>query len=211
MHHRLEHGDLDQLALAGAAALDQGAGDAEGGVDAGLGVGHGRAQQARIVRVGGDPKEARQRLGHRVVAGAGGIGAVRAEAGDGAVDQPRIDGAERLPVRAHARGGARAEVLDVDVGLLDQLAEHARVGRLLEVQGQAALAAVIGLEVRAIEAAAEVAVGVADARRLHLDHVSADVGEHHGAAGTGDEGALLEDADAIEGLGHLPIPPQFSP
>ncbi len=211
MHHRLQHGDLEQLALAGASPLDQCGHGSHGGVDAGHGVGHGRPQQARVARVGGDAQEARERLGDGIVARPVGVGPVLTEAGDRDIDQARVDRLQLLVVGPHARGRAGPEVLDVDVGLGDQLAEHLRVRRFLEVQADRALAAIVGLEVRRIEAASEVAVGVADLGAFDLDHVGAKVGQGHGRAWPGDEGPLFEDPDPIQWLlDHLPIRTQFS-
>ena len=47
MRHGLEHRDLDHAALAGAAALEQRAEHAIGGVDAGDRIGERRAEEAR--------------------------------------------------------------------------------------------------------------------------------------------------------------------
>ncbi len=80
MHHRLQHRDLDQPPLAGAAALDQGGHDPQRRIEAGDGVGHGGAEQARRVGVGRDAEEARQGLGDGVVARPLDIGAAGAEA-----------------------------------------------------------------------------------------------------------------------------------
>ena len=75
----------------------------------------------------------------------------------------------------------------------------AQVGRALGVERDAALVAVVGLEVRAVEAALEGAERVAGARLLDLDHVGAEVGEQHRRRRAGDEGALLEHAHALAG------------
>jgi DNA-binding transcriptional ArsR family regulator len=109
--------------------------------------------------------------------------------------QPRLAGAQPL-------GRAGAEVLDVDVRVLHQLVEHRRVGRLLGVERDAALVAVVGLEVRAVEAAAERAERIAAARLFDLHHLGAQVGQQHARRRPGDERALLQHLDAAEDFVH---------
>jgi hypothetical protein len=53
--------------------------------------------------------------------------------------------------------------------------------------------------------AARVAGGageIAAPRRLDLDHVGALIGENHGAVRAGNDGAQVEDADAVQRSGH---------
>ena len=69
------------------------------------------------------------------------------------------------------------------------------VRALLHVEHQAALVAVVGLEVRGILAALVGSVRIA-AGTFYLDDIRTEVGEHHSATGSCDEGPLLHDANA---------------
>src|SRR5690606_12480002 len=93
------------------------------------------------------------------------------------------------------------EVLDVDIGAPDERIEYLGILRALDVQCDAALVPVIGLEMRAVEPALERAERIARARLLDLDDVRAQVGQQHPRGRTGDEGALFDDGDAFQHLG----------
>ncbi len=152
MRHRFEHRDLDQRALAGAGAVEQRAEHAVRGIDAGDRVRQRGAEETRAIRIDDHAEEAAERLRHRVVAGTVDVGAVAAESADGAIDEARIDLGEALRARAEAVRGAGPEILDVDVGLREQLVEDRAIGRRLQIQREAALVAVVGLEMRGIAA-----------------------------------------------------------
>ena len=102
---------------------------------------------------------------------------------------------------AEAGGGAGGEVLQQHVGVGEQLRQH--LGRLgmLEVQRDAALAAIepdeeAGLPVHeAVVGAGEVAL----AGPLHLDHVGAEVGQVAAADRRRHRVFQRDDADAFEG------------
>ena len=99
--HRLvgEHGDLgveqghvDMAAGPGRLAAAQGREDRVGGVEAGEDVGEGDAGLLRLaVRIAGQVHDPAHALDDEVIAGACGIGAGLAEAGDRAIDEPRIE------------------------------------------------------------------------------------------------------------------------
>ena len=89
--HGFEHRDFNRAAYTGAAALDQGAQNAIGGIKAGQRIGDSRAHNARVVRVDQQMQKARSSLCHGVVSRAVGLGSGGAEAADGAIDQARID------------------------------------------------------------------------------------------------------------------------
>ena len=55
---------------------------------------------------------------------------------------------------------------------------------------------------RAVVAAAETAERIAALRVLDLDHFGAEIGQHHAGERRGDHRAELDDADALEHLGH---------
>src|SRR5690606_41500123 len=65
-------------------------------------------------------------------------------------DQSRIELVQPGRTGAEPFRRARAEILDVDVRLPDQPLEDVAVLRLLEIQGDAALVAIVGLEVRRV-------------------------------------------------------------
>ena len=102
---------------------------------------------------------------------------------------------------AEPREGPRAEVLDDDIGLLDEPLEDLRAIGMLEVDRDAALVPVD----REVVGGHAIHVGrrpgprlVADARQLHLDHVGAVVREHEGAIGTGERSGEVHHADPGE-------------
>ena len=137
-----------------------------GGVEAGDGVADRGPDHARVLGIDEQAKEAARGLGDGVEGRPVAIRPVRAEARDRAIDQARIDALQPLGVDAEPRGHAGAEVLDEDVGAGDQLVERGEIVRLLGVERDAALVAVVGLEVRAVEPALEGAERIAarDAR-----------------------------------------------
>src|SRR3546814_3756162 len=79
----------------------------------------------------------------------------RTETADGAVDQPRVELAQALLADADLPGHAGPEVLDVNVGFLDQRIELRQVRGLFGVKRDAALVAVVGLAMRAVQAVLE--------------------------------------------------------
>src|SRR4030095_11286437 len=68
-----------------------------------------------------------------------------------------------------------------------------------QVADDAALVAVVGLKVWRIEIALVTAIGIS-LRAFDLDDVGAQIRKHHPGARTGDEGSLLNDADATKDL-----------
>ena len=166
---------------------------------------HFLADAARIRRADEQLQKAARRLCDGVVARPRGGRAVGAEAADRAVDEARVQRAQPRLAGAELVGDARAEVLDVDVGLGDEFVEQRQVGGLAGVERDALLVAVVGLVVRAVEAAAEGTERVAG-RLLDLHDVGAEVGEQHRCRRAGDEGAVLEHAHAGENPGHRVSP-----
>ena len=82
------------------------------------------------------------------------IGAVLAEAGDRAIDEPRIDRAQAFVVEAVALQPADLEVLDQHVGVRREPPDERAPFLRLEIGGDRALAAIAGVEVGGREVAA---------------------------------------------------------
>src|SRR4030095_2330580 len=99
-----------------------------------------------------------------------------------------------------ALGHPGDEVLENDVGAARQLDDDLQPLGVLQVDCDRALVAIDRGEAQAhaVLAGAEVAHVVPAARALHLDDVGAEVGQHRGAVGTGDDPGEVEDANALE-------------
>ena len=149
----------------------------------------------------GERHQAALGLGHEVVAGPAGRLALRAEPGDRAVDDRRVARAHALVVHPEPLGPAGPEVLDHHLGAGAQLEGQLAARRIAQVDRHAALAAVHGEEVGGLAARERRAPGarlVAALRALDLDHVGAEVGEHHAGVGPGEHAREVEHAHAAE-------------
>jgi hypothetical protein len=89
-----------------------------------------------------------------VDAGPVAIRAALTEAGDAAVDEPRVDGAKALVVDTEATLDVGPVVLDDHVGRPRELLEDGHALGLAQIQGDGLLAAVQVLEVEAVAVAA---------------------------------------------------------
>src|SRR3982075_1199072 len=184
----VEQGCVDQAAAAGLLALSERRQDADHRIDAGEDVGHRNSDAGRLaLRQASDIHDPAHALDQEVVTGARRVGAVLAEAGDRAIDQPRIVGREALVVEPEFGEPADLEILDQDVGARRQLAHDALAIVGFEVELDRALAAIGrmvigGVEMAAVgrrhEGRAPAAGVVAGAPAFHLDHVGAEIGEH---------------------------------
>src|SRR5277367_722370 len=104
------------LALSGESPLVEGSEDADGGHGPGRDVRDRRAALGRWpVRIPRDLHDAGHSLGHYVVAEIVLQRTVRAEGGDGTVDDVRMDHAQVLVPETEAFCYPRAEVLDDDI------------------------------------------------------------------------------------------------
>ena len=115
---------------------------------------------------------------------------------------------QRLDAEAEPLEHAGAEVLDEDVGPVDEREQHVLVGRVLEVEGDRLLVAVGRQEVRRLapslladEGRSPAAGVVPAARRLDLDDPGALVGEHHRRVRPGEGAGEVDDEDVREGSG----------
>ncbi len=138
--HGLLHRHLDELALAGALALDVGGHDSGGRVDAGAGVADGgAAADGLAVGEAGHAHHAARGLGDHVEALVLAVRAGEPEALDAGHDDARVRRAELIVVEAQLLHQAGREVLDHHVGPLDHLQkERAAVG-ILQIDRHAAL------------------------------------------------------------------------
>ena len=220
-HGRLdvEQGDVDVLALAGGAGVQQGGEDGVGRVQAGEQVDHGDPDLHRFgpggaVRLAGDRHQPAHGLDHVVIAGLGRARAGLAEAGDGAVDQPRVDRRQAGVVEAVLLQPADLEVLDHHVAVGGEAAHGGGPLGRGDVQRHGLLAAVGAQEIGGVagapvgaggEGRAPLAGVVAGPRPLDLDHLGPEVGEGLGRPRSGEDAGQVEDAYAGEGaLGHVP-------
>ena len=202
---RLAPGDkrvLRHVHEAGEAAVEQGHLDAGtlspvqrgehpgGGVKAGE---HVDQRDSHLVRGpllrSRDRHQARLGLRHEVVAGTSGRLALGAESGDRAVHDRRVLLADLLVADAEPVRTSDLEVLDHHVGGRAELESERAALRLGEVERAAALAAVDRQVVGRLPAREGRPPGarlVAALGALDLDHVRAEVGEHHRAVGPGE-------------------------
>lgn len=154
-------------------------------------------------------EQPRIRRDNHVVPRIGGIGPRLAVAGDGRDDDARVPRMHLVVPEPELGELARHVVLDDDVGLADEALDDRAPGGRLEVEREAALAAVRREEVRRLgrkpvaafrrrsrEGRAPRARVVAAARMLDLDDVRAEVREEHRRVRAGQHAAQVEHAHA---------------
>src|SRR5262249_1695409 len=133
------------------------------------------------------------------------VGPVVAEALHGEIDQPWVQGRQRVIAEAHLFHPAGRLVLGHHVGLLDHVEEHGLSGRVLEVERDALLVGVEQEEVARVDArllGATIAPGLALAGLFDLDDLCAEPRQHLGARRTGLELGEVQNADSVEGCTH---------
>jgi hypothetical protein len=121
--------------------------------------------------------------------------ALAAIAGDGAVDEPRVEGRQGVVVDAQSLGDAGPKTLHHHVGTLGERQEGIEVVSALEVEHRAALAPLPH------PVAELVCEGVA-IRPLDAGDLCAVVGEQHGRHGACDPPGEIEYANTVENAGH---------
>ena len=197
---RLEHRHLDHRALAGALPHQERGEDARVGVHAGRDVRDGDAHLGGLVRGAGDRQHPRLGLHQQVVGLAVAVGAGRAVPRDLAHHEPRVRGPQLGRRQPEPPGGAGGEVLDEDVGLLEQPPQHDAGVGVLHVEGQRLLRPVQPHEVRREPPRRRVVAPreVAHPGPLDLDDAGPEVGEL--AGGERRRHRLLErqDRDPLE-------------
>ena len=206
LSHGLELGDVNDLALAGLLRAGVGGEGAEQGGEGGDIVVHvGLRNDGVAILEALQVQPAGEGLAYHVVGGAvADVGQAAelgvAEAGDVDDDELRVDLQQVLIVNAQLV--EPDHVLHVDIGFLDEVVEQLLdLGVLqVELEGEAQLIAGVlgpgGGDLLAVDLGegGEHTQGVADARTLDVDDLSAEVGQHGGAEGHGDEGAGADDA-----------------
>jgi len=153
------------------------------------------ARLRRPVRWAGDAHQAAHGLDERVVARERGAGCL-AEAGDLAVDDPRVRSGDRVVTDAEPLERARPEVGDDHVCALAQAARELAAGVVAQVERDRAFVAVGGVVV------GRTALGVGrrrppprvvPGRRLDLHHVGAEVAERLGDERAGKHAREVDD------------------
>ena len=209
----LQQRELQLLTATAALALEEGRadrhrrGDARRAVDDGRGL--LRQRHPVLVDLPLGRHQTAVRLRHDVRAGACRIRAGLAEAGDARVDQVRPRLAQARVVDAQPLGHAVAVVAQHDVEVRHDPPHEVTRTIGLEVDREAALAAVERLEV--LTFVRDYRGGVAPilaARRLDLDHRRTQIGEVHPGHRPGDDLRELEHTDAAQrprGLARRPL------
>ena len=147
---RVEHRDIDELPLAGMAALEQRARDREGGGHPADRVAQRKAGAGRaFILVAGDRHDPGHCLQLAVEGGGAALRPVLAKAGNGAIDQLRVQRAQRLVADAEAVHDAGPEVFPDDIGAFGELLTISTASGLVRSKGQAALVRIDAEEGRA--------------------------------------------------------------
>jgi hypothetical protein len=156
----VEHADVEEGPFTGAMLAKQGAGDRERGGQAADGVAHRvTGAQGCGLRGAGNAHDPGEPLDDLVVGGSPAVGPGGAEAGDRAVDQAGIVGAESLPAEAQPLQDAGPEVLQEHVGVSKEPLEHLPSGVALEVDRHRSFAGVLGQERDAQALAGQLRIG----------------------------------------------------
>ncbi|MFT3855311.1 MAG: hypothetical protein QM733_21635 [Ilumatobacteraceae bacterium] len=182
----LQRGDVDQLAAATTRSPDDRAKGRHGGVGAGDGGDEIPADLERLApgiaaRVRPRGRRTQRQMVGAMVGGRTG----RAERGDHADDDVRVDPAKLLLVEAAPGEHRRRTVGNDHVAAGGELPDHLAAGGVVEIGADAALA---GVEVEVRRS------GAVGARWIDADDVGAEVTEQLGAEHPGGRGAQVEDA-----------------
>jgi hypothetical protein len=152
-------------------------------------VGDSGARRQRVtVGLAGDADQTSSGLGRDVEAGELSLGAAAAPARGVGVDDAGVDAPQVVVANAEALGDAGPEVVHSHVGALGQPRRYLLSLLRLQVEGDAALAPVVGQEVGAealgLIQQGHVAAQVAQERRLDFGDLGSHVGQGHGGLGT---------------------------
>ena len=196
-------GHVDELAQAGAFTLRQRHQNGHGRIQPGAHVHHGHAQSRRIAAsLAIDAEPPRHGLHDGVVARIAAQRTIGAKAADPAVYQARKPRPQNLLIpKAPLLHGTWLEVLQQDVGALEQTQQHlARLG-LRQIQPEGTLVAVdtdvVG-GIAIVERRAPVP-GFIAARRFDLEYFGAVIGQHLGTIRPAQHPGQVDDLLATEG------------
>ena len=158
------------------------------------------------VRLARDRHETREPLHDGIIARALAIRPGLPEARDRAVDEAPVHRAKGLVSQTEVVHRSRLEVLDEDVTPADEVDDERPPARVLQIDGDAPLAAVDREEVGSLAVGragrGPVPAVVAPSRVLDLDHLGAVVAQDLGGERTGDDAREVDDADPAEKRGH---------
>ena len=201
---RIQHPDVDELALSGASAREQRQQHALRREHAGDDIANRHAEtEGGAVGRSRNTHQPAFGLNHRVVPGFMRPGTGLTEAGNGTHDQLRMLRCERCVVEPDPGQRARPEILDHHVALRDQPVENRAPFRILEVEGDAFLVPVDAEKVRAFaadERRAPAAGVVALPRLFDLDDAGAHVRENHRAVRPREHAGQIENGSAFKWL-----------
>ena len=192
----LEHRDVDALAAPRVFARVQRGEDRRVRVHSRRDVGDRHADLGGMFLAAGDRHDARFGLDEHVVRLLVAHRAVGPVAGNAAPDDARIARRHLLVPEAESLHGTRREIVHEHVGVVDQPRANLQIVGRLEVEHDAALAAIEPGEVRRrpVHRAVVGSRGIAAVRTFDLHDVGAKVGELTRTEGRGDR--LLERDDA---------------
>ncbi len=206
---RIQERDVDALSLAGSLAGEERRKDGVRGEDACGDIGDGHARPVGLSPDGTrDAHEPPLCLNHEVIAGPVTVGPAVPVAGDRAVDQPRPQRLQGLVVQTPALHRTGPEILHQDVRPADQLSQDLQAALRFQVQRHAAFVPVYADEIgrfaplgkgRPPRARVVPAFG-----SLHLDHLCAEIPQHHGAVRTGEDARQIKYAHPFEQRSGLP-------
>ena len=196
----VEQAHIDMLALAGARRMHHRGKNGGGGIGAGQNIDKRHPDLHRhAVRFAGHAHQPAHALDHEIIAGAVRVGPVLAEAGDRAIDNPRIHSAQRLVIQPVSGQPADLEILDKHIAFGGKPAQDVGAFRCGDVDGERSLVAVDRTEIGG--SGSGVAVGVAGhlvgewrapasrvitaSRAFDLDDVGTEIAEHLRCPGTG--------------------------
>ena len=184
----VQHGDIDRLAPPRPRTVKKGRDDPDGREKPGRDIAD-RSPHAdrRLTGLARDTHNSAHRLYDHVVGGTRGIRARLAKTGYCRVDEAGETLAQLCGPVAEALHGAGPVIFHQHVGLGQEALEEGAVGLVLEIQGDAFLATVeraeIGRFAREKRPVPTRIVAIAGA--LHLDDARPQIGQHHGAVGSG--------------------------
>jgi hypothetical protein len=121
--------------------------------------------------------------------------------GDAGDDQVRVTGEQDVGRQSKPFQGARGEVFGQHVRPLGEVEQERPTARVLQVKGDAALAARVGLPVGVVAVDQRGAQLVAHPRLFNFDHVGAQVGQDRGEVAARDQPRQIEHPNAIERSG----------